>query len=274
MGASVGKSLTISGIEVTLLKQVGSGGFADIFLASRKGDSKPRYALKRMYAQKGDAEKSRVCKWEYQVNQRMIKHPNLVSCVGAQCVEHSSGDQEYLLLLEYMEGGTLLDWIQSSEHAKKQSADVVYIFRQLVDGLSVLHAHCPPIRHQDLKPENFLAVSPDGKGEWRLCDFGSSTIENWTVKTNAERVYVGGMLEKTTTPSYRAPVSRFAIFQRAPRSLARSPWICCRSLIALLTLFPRSSLLFCSFRRCAISIPGAKSTNPPTAGHWVSLSTP
>ena len=132
-----------------------------------------------------------------------MKHPHIVACESAQIINHPNGDIEYLILLEYCDGGNLLDWINSPQHASHTNKDVIAIFRQFVDAVAVLHAHQPPIRHQDLKAENFLYSTETGV--WKLCDMGSSTTDNFVIKSSGDRVTVGSMIEKTTTPSYRSP---------------------------------------------------------------------
>lgn len=62
MGQSVGKSVTINGRSVDVIKQLGSGGFADIFLVI-DSKTKVKYALKRLVVQKGDEQKKRVAQW-------------------------------------------------------------------------------------------------------------------------------------------------------------------------------------------------------------------
>jgi len=223
MGASVGKTVTVGGVEATILKQVGEGGFADIFLARAAADNKKRFAVKRMLVQKDDKEKQKLAQWEFQVNQRLPKHPNLIAVEGTQLVTHPNGDQEYLILLEYCEGGTLLDWIQSPTRAQRTQSEVLAIFRQLVDGVAVLHAHVPqPLRHQDLKPENLLQTAP-GTGQWKLIDFGSSTLAVYTLRSHAERTVAGRLIDKNTTPSYRAPEMIEAGWQSGDSSERNAP---------------------------------------------------
>lgn len=69
MGASVGKTVSFNGHEFSILKSIGEGGFADIFLVRSEQDRRLR-ALKRMAVQQDDEEKNKVAKWEFQLNVR------------------------------------------------------------------------------------------------------------------------------------------------------------------------------------------------------------
>ena len=70
MGASVGKTVTFNGHEFTVLKSIGEGGFADIFLVRSERDRHYR-ALKRMVVAREDTEKQKWAKWEFQINVRL-----------------------------------------------------------------------------------------------------------------------------------------------------------------------------------------------------------
>lgn len=67
MGASVGKTVSLSSGDVTILKLIGEGGFAEIFLVRSERDKKIR-ALKRMVVAREDQEKHKIAKWEFQIN--------------------------------------------------------------------------------------------------------------------------------------------------------------------------------------------------------------
>ena len=161
---------------------------------------KDKYALKRMSVHRDDKEKQLIAQWEYQISQALPAHPNIVRCEGATQLNLPNGDTEYLLLLEYCADGTLLDWLNKPK--ERSIKDVMSVFAQVAAAVAVFHAHQPPISHRDLKPENVLRGDKD---EWKLCDFGSASTDTYTARSSGDRVTIAAILDKNTTPSYRAP---------------------------------------------------------------------
>ena len=70
-----------------------------------------------------------------------------------------------LLVLEYVEGGELFDFLVSRGVLRPEEA--LYFFHQLIEGLDYCHSHM--ICHRDLKPENLLL---DKSMNIKLADFG------------------------------------------------------------------------------------------------------
>lgn len=74
------------------------------------------------------------------------------------------------LLMEYMEGGTLLDLVKSwggKPQTHEQLQQLVKLFVQACRALSVIHKY--KLIHRDIKPENFLLDATQEK--CKLCDF-------------------------------------------------------------------------------------------------------
>jgi cyclin G-associated kinase len=98
-------------------------------------------------------------------------------------------------------GGTLYDCLEKDIEPDK----VLRVFYQACKAVAHLHQQSPPIVHRDIKIENFL-IGPDGT--LKLCDFGSCTTETFNpdISWNAQRRdQLEDMLQKFTTPMYRAP---------------------------------------------------------------------
>jgi len=91
---------------------------------------------------------------------RQLNHPNIVSMVAA--VEEEG---RYYLIMEYVEGGSLEDWLEAQRGLPCLRA--VEIGLDLADALA--RAHRLGILHRDLKPGNVL-LAEDGTP--RLTDFG------------------------------------------------------------------------------------------------------
>ncbi|KAL9633682.1 MAG: hypothetical protein Q9164_004556 [Protoblastenia rupestris] len=101
---------------------------------------------------------------------KLIEHPNIISLYD---VWENRG--ELYLVLEYVEGGELFNYI--SGNGKLPEYEAVRIFRQIIAGLSYCHTF--NICHRDLKPENILL---DRDGNVKIVDFGMAALQpchNW-----------------------------------------------------------------------------------------------
>ena len=76
-------------------------------------------------------------------------------------------------LLEFMEMGSLFDYMEKKQHTKFSEQEVIGIFKQICQGIKLMHSLSPPVQHRDLKIENILF---DGR-KFKLCDFGSVSSE-------------------------------------------------------------------------------------------------
>ncbi|EZF30011.1 CAMK/CAMKL/GIN4 protein kinase [Trichophyton interdigitale MR816] len=96
---------------------------------------------------------------------KLIQHPNVI---GLFDVWENRG--ELYLVLEYVEGGELFEYI--SEHGPLPEIEAVRLFRQIISAVSYCHRF--NICHRDLKPENILL---DGSFNVKLADFGMAALQ-------------------------------------------------------------------------------------------------
>ncbi|KAL2842223.1 hypothetical protein BJY01DRAFT_249172 [Aspergillus pseudoustus] len=143
---------------------------------------------------------------------KLIEHPNVISLYD---VWENRG--ELYLVLEYVEGGELFDYV--SKHGPLPEEEAVRLFRQIIAGLGYCHRF--NICHRDLKPENILL---DGNHNIKLADFGMAALQP-----------AGHWLNTSCgSPHYAAPE---IIYGRKYRGDKADIWSCGIILYALLTGF-------------------------------------
>lgn len=170
-----------------LVKWLGGGQFADVFLAFDKITEK-YYAIKVSRRRQKEEE---LLKREAQLLSS-LEHPNIVRFYSADIL-----DDRLVLMMEYVEGRSLRDVIDSEAPLSPEEA-LPYIFH-ILSALS--YAHDRGILHRDIKPENVLITK---EGIAKLTDFGLAVI------------YSGGSLSLSVagTPIYMAPESWRGTFRK------------------------------------------------------------
>ncbi|OLL24338.1 Serine/threonine-protein kinase HSL1 [Neolecta irregularis DAH-3] len=141
---------------------------------------------------------------------KLIEHPNVMRLYD---VWENRG--ELYLILEYIEGGELFDYLVRRGRLDEQEA--VHYFRQVIAGIDYCHRF--NICHRDLKPENLLM---DKHKNIKIADFGMAALEP-----------LGRMLETSCgSPHYASPeIVAGKTYHGAPSDI----WSCGIILFALLT---------------------------------------
>lgn len=105
---------------------------------------------------------------------KALKHKNIVNMIdlvenGTYKKKNGSSYSCFAIVLEYISGGELFEYVSSTGSFKEEVARTYFI--QLVKGLTYIHEQ--GFAHRDLKPENLLF---DESYILRIADFGFSTI--------------------------------------------------------------------------------------------------
>src|SRR5262249_41141565 len=66
------------------------------------------------------------------------------------------------LIQEFIEGQTLLAWLESNEKMTDE-AEARRILLELASILAYLHARVPPVIHRDIKPQNLMRAADGGR---------------------------------------------------------------------------------------------------------------
>ena len=153
-----------------LKKEIGRGGMGTVYLALDT-ELGTEVALKVLTAQ--TAQQDLKLRFHQEAKElASLDHPAIV-----RCIDFGTHDSKDYIVLEYIAGGNLGTWIQSSPSI----SEVVGCFKKIADGLEHLHQH--GIIHRDLKPDNILLTKD---GEPRITDLGiARRIERQTKLTQA-----------------------------------------------------------------------------------------
>eukprot|EP00890_Picochlorum_soloecismus_P005639 jgi/Picsp_1/6076/NSC_03430-R1_serine threonine protein kinase 3 len=97
-----------------------------------------------------------------------LDHPNLVKLYE---VIKSRDSGKLLMVMEYCEGGNLIEEDQLAPDKRMPEVIAQHYFKQAAAGLN--HLHSEGIVHGDIKPENMLLA---GDGSVKISDFGQSQL--------------------------------------------------------------------------------------------------
>jgi serine/threonine protein kinase len=114
-----------------------------------------------------------------------LAHPNIVTVY-----DYGEDNGRYFIAMEYLEGGTLRDMLQTRGSLPIHEA--VDIAGQVLSALA--HAHAHQVVHRDVKPDN-MHILPGG--QVKLTDFGIARLTEEASLTGEGQVF--------GTPSYMSP---------------------------------------------------------------------
>lgn len=167
-----------------LIKKLGSGGMAHVFLAEQS--SLTRQVALKIMTTRSDPEKVERFFQEARLVAR-LHHPNIVAV-------HDIGEVDGLIFIamDYMPGGNL------TELLKQQPSLPIERTLQIIQdiALALQHAHENSIVHRDIKPDNVLFSLDQSRAV--LTDFGIARDQ----LANTELTQVGTTLG---TPKYMSP---------------------------------------------------------------------
>ena len=143
-----------------ILKSIGRGGMADVYLANDLILDNEKVAIKVL---RTNYQTDQVAVARFQREARAmaeLSHPNIVAIrdIGEE-------DGQQFLVMEYVDGSDLKKYIQ--DHAPLSNQDVVRIMGEVLSAMTL--AHQKGIIHRDLKPQNVL-LTKDGTA--KVTDFG------------------------------------------------------------------------------------------------------
>ncbi len=106
-----------------------------------------------------------------------LRHPNIIRIYDFESsISESENDSMTYMVMDYVEGQTLADYIRGTSHAHKfpSVAEIVHLFTPI--GAAIGYAHQHGMIHRDIKPANILLdkhnTARNPMGEPILSDFG------------------------------------------------------------------------------------------------------
>lgn len=111
----------------------------------------------------------------------VLSHPNIV-----KVYDMSFGDRLQYIVMEYIEGITLKEYIEQQKVI--QFKEAVHFVTQILRALQ--HAHDKGIVHRDVKPQNIMLLQ---NGSIKVTDFGIASFSRSETATMAENGAIGSV---------------------------------------------------------------------------------
>ncbi|NGX84032.1 serine/threonine-protein kinase [Aequorivita sp. KMM 9714] len=177
--------MSILGSQYEVIQKLGEGGMGVVYLA-RDTMIQRLVAIKQLHRDGGSEDESLGERFQAEaLALAKLNHPNITHLYSFIPKEDT-----YWMIMEYVEGKTLEDWLKIHQKITHQLAASIAV--QILDGLE--HAHRKGIIHRDIKPANVM-INEDG--EVKIMDFGIARIRN------AQRITSHG--KSVGTLEYMAP---------------------------------------------------------------------
>ena len=154
-----------------LEKKLGEGGFGEVWLGVHT-ELKHRRAFKFCF----EAGRIRMLRREVALLRVLRKALGERDDI-AKVLEWQIKEPPYFLETEFASDGSLLDWAEARGGiGSVPIADRLEIIAQAADALAA--AHSVGILHRDIKPQNILISTQEGRPHVRLADFGIGALFN------------------------------------------------------------------------------------------------
>lgn len=169
-----------------MLYKIASGSFGRVYRAD--DPSSGRIIAIKVLRQKMSKDKHKIELFMREGKLGMtLRHPNIVEILA---VNHESNTNQYYIVMEFIEGGNLRDFLYIRK--KLPPAEVLRILEDTSAGLA--HAFSKGLTHRDMKLTNVLLSS---QGPIKLVDFGLA----------GEQIGAGGNLGRVGEDKEKAEVT-------------------------------------------------------------------
>nr|CDP32013.1 Putative serine/threonine-protein kinase [Podospora anserina S mat+] len=202
---SPGTKIQVGNHRVVIQKYLSEGGFAHVYLVKLAApvNGTDLAVLKRVAVP--DKESLRGMRTEVETMKRLKGHKAIVTYIDSHASELRGGGYEVFLLMEYCNGGGLIDFMNTRLQHRLTEPEILNIFADVAEGVACMHYLRPPLLHRDLKVENVLITMVGSVRKFKLCDFGSAAAPRAAPQTVVECRLMDEDVQKHTTMQYRSP---------------------------------------------------------------------
>ena len=210
-----GTKVQVGGHRVVIEKYLSEGGFAHVYVVRLpkpvKGEDTA--VLKRVAVP--DKEALANMRTEVETMQKLKGHRHIVTYIDSHASQLKGGGYEVFLLMEYCDGGGLIDFMNTRLQNRLTEPEILKIFSDVAQGVACMHYLKPPLLHRDLKVENILISSSGSSKFYKLCDFGSAAPPRPAATSAQEGRLIEEDIQKHTTLQYRSP-EMIDVYRRHP----------------------------------------------------------
>lgn len=196
-------------------KYLSEGGFAHVYVVRvpTAGGSAEPAVLKRVAVPDKDALAS--MRTEVETMKKLKGHKHIVTYIDSHASQLQGGGYEVFLLMEYCDGGGLIDFMNTRLKNRLTEPEILKIFSDAAEGVATMHYLKPPLLHRDLKVENILISKKASEKLYKLCDFGSTAPPRPAASSAVEGRLIEDDVQRHTTLQYRSP-EMIDVYRRQP----------------------------------------------------------
>ncbi|KAH7159898.1 hypothetical protein B0J13DRAFT_115965 [Dactylonectria estremocensis] len=218
-----GTKIQVGSHRVVIQKYLSEGGFAHVYLVKmpKPVDGTDLAVLKRVAVP--DKESLRGMRIEVETMKRLKGHRPIVTYIDSHASELSNGGYEVFLLMEFCNGGGLIDFMNTRLQHRLTEPEILKIFTDIAEGVACMHYLKPALLHRDLKVENVLINSNGSVNRFKLCDFGSASPPKPAPTTIVECRLMDEDVQKHTTLQYRSP-EMIDVYRKQPMNEKSDIW--------------------------------------------------
>ncbi|KAI9751328.1 MAG: mitochondrial glycerol-3-phosphate dehydrogenase, partial [Chaenotheca gracillima] len=220
---ATGTKIQVGTHRVIIERYLSEGGFAHVYLVRlpRAVDGSDTAVLKRVAVPDKDALAN--MKTEVETMKKLKGHKYIVRYIDSHASQLRGGGYEVFLLMEFCQGGGLIDFMNTRLQNRLTEPEILHIFSDVSEGVACMHYLKPPLLHRDLKVENVLISSSGNTRNYKLCDFGSTAPPRPAATSVTECRLIEDDVQKHTTLQYRSP-EMIDVYRKQPIDEKSDVW--------------------------------------------------